>query len=86
MNWNSVGTKVILSTLVFFIVISTGALIISYQFEKQKIIAQKTEQAKNLLLVAESVRKNMIKKWDDGVFTSEQLNHYNLIYTQSLKF
>lgn len=79
MNWNSIGTKVILSTLIFLIVISTASLFFIYQADKQKIITQKTEQAKNLLLVAESVRKNMIKKWDDGVFTTQQLNNYNSI-------
>lgn len=79
MNWNSVGTKVILSTLIFLIILTSGALIFSYQAEKQKIITLKTEQAKNLLLVAESVRHNMIKKWDNGVFTIEQLNGYNKI-------
>jgi type II secretory pathway pseudopilin PulG len=70
---------VILSTLIFLIVISTASLFFIYQADKQKIITQKTEQAKNLLLVAESVRKNMIKKWDDGVFTTQQLNNYNSI-------
>ncbi|BCG64875.1 MAG: methyl-accepting chemotaxis protein [Methyloprofundus sp.] len=79
MNWNSVGVKVILSTLIFLIVITTGALFISYQAEKQKIISLKTEQAKSLLLIAESVRHNMIMKWRNGIFSVKQLNAYNKI-------
>jgi len=83
MNWHSIGTKVILSTLLFLIIISTASLLFIYQNDKQDIITQKTEQAKSLLLVAESVRKNMIKKWDDGVFTTQQLNHYNTLSNPS---
>jgi methyl-accepting chemotaxis protein len=79
MNWNSVGTKVIFSTLIFLIVIITGTLLISYQAEKQKIISLKKEQAKSLLLIADSVRHNMLKKWTNGIFTVEQLNTYNKI-------
>jgi len=79
MSWNSVGTKVILSTLLFLIVISIGTLFAFNQYQKQVLITQKTEQAKNLLLVAESVRKNMIQKWDSGVFNIAQLNEYNTI-------
>jgi len=77
MSWSSVGTKVILSTLFFLIVISIGTLFAFNQYQKQVLITQKTEQAKNLLLVAESVRKNMIQKWDSGVFNVAQLNEYN---------
>ncbi len=79
MNWNSVGVKVIFSTLIFLIIITTSALLVLYQTEKQKIISIKAEQAKNLLLIAESVRHNMIMKWTNGIFTVEQLNTYNKI-------
>ncbi|MDF1582410.1 MAG: methyl-accepting chemotaxis protein [Methyloprofundus sp.] len=79
MNWHSIGTRVILSTLIFLTVISTASLFFIYEADKQRIITQKTEQAKSLLLVSESVRTNMIKKWDNGVFTKEQLNNYNSI-------
>ncbi|NOQ17585.1 MAG: DUF3365 domain-containing protein [Methyloprofundus sp.] len=79
MNWNSVGMKVVLSTLFFLIILMTAALTYTYQAEKQKIISLKTEQAKNLLLVAESVRHNMLQKWNDNVFTVKQLNSYNTI-------
>ncbi|NOQ15912.1 MAG: DUF3365 domain-containing protein [Methyloprofundus sp.] len=83
MNMNSVGTKVILSTFIFLGVITISTLLLFNQYQKQTLITQKTEQAKSLLLVAESVRKNMIKKWDDGVFTVKQLNQYNAIENQS---
>jgi len=79
MNWNSVGTKVILSTVAFLIIITTGGLALYYQSQKQKIISQKTAQAKSLLLIAESVRHNMAKKWDNGVFTTQQLITFNKI-------
>jgi len=79
MSWSSVGTKVILSTLLFLIIISIGTLFAFNQYQKQNLITQKTEQAKNLLLVAESVRENMIQKWDSGVFNVSQLNEYDAI-------
>jgi methyl-accepting chemotaxis protein len=83
MNLHSIGTKVILSTFIFLLIISTASLFFIYGADKQKIITQKTEQAKSLLLVSESVRKNMIQKWDDGVFTTQQLNNYNSISNTS---
>lgn len=79
MNWNSVGTKVIVSTFIFLIILLTSTLVFYYQSEKQSIIKQKTEYAENLLIVAESVRNNMIQKWDNGVFTTEQLNTFSTI-------
>ncbi len=79
MNWNSVGTKVILSTVIFLLCITLGGLTLYYQTQKQKIIDQKTAQAKSLLLMAESVRHNMAKKWDNGVFTTQQLIAFNKI-------
>ncbi|NOQ16459.1 MAG: DUF3365 domain-containing protein [Methyloprofundus sp.] len=83
MNMNSVGTKVVLSTLMFLSVITIVTLLLFNQYQKKTLITQKTEQAKSLLLVAESVRENMIKKWDDGVFTVSQLNQYNAIEDQT---
>jgi len=83
MNMNSVGTKVILSTLIFLSIITVTTLLIFNQYQKKILITQKTESAKSLLLVADSVRKNMIKKWDDGVFTVAQLNKYNAIENQA---
>jgi len=83
MNWNSVGTKVIFSTLIFLIIITSSTLLFFQHHQKQALITQKKEQARNLLLVAESVRKNMIKKWDDGIFTTQQLKEFKKIENHS---
>ncbi len=86
MNWNSVGIKVIYLTFVSLLLISIVALFLSYQSEEKILIAQKREQAKSLLLVAESIRYNMIEKWRAGVYTAEQLKAYKTIEDSQLRY
>jgi len=73
MNWHSVGVKVITITMTAISIMAVGVLILYANNEKQKVIDANFEAAKQLLLVSESVRSNTIKKWDQGVFTTDYL-------------
>jgi len=73
MNWHSVGVKVIAITMSVLSVMAIILLALYAHDEKQKVIDSNIHAAKQLLLVSESVRSNMIDKWDQGVFTTTQL-------------
>ncbi|HBA66588.1 MAG: methyl-accepting chemotaxis protein [Gammaproteobacteria bacterium HGW-Gammaproteobacteria-10] len=71
MNWNSVGVKVVAITLTGLAIIACGLLITYGVSEKQKLIESEIQNAKNLLLVSESVRENTNQKWESGIFSVE---------------
>ncbi len=73
MNWHSVGTRVIAITMGTLTIMATGLLILYANNEKQKVIESNIVEAKQLLLVSESIRTNTIKKWDQGVFSTQHL-------------
>ena len=71
MNWHSVGVKVVAITLLALAVIA-GALLLTYGIsEKQKLIETEIQNAKNLILVSESVRENVNAKWEKGIYSTE---------------
>lgn len=69
MNWNSVGVKVVAITLTGLAIIACGLLVTYGISEKQKLIESEIQNAKNLLLVSESVRENTNQKWESGIFS-----------------
>ncbi|WP_404361221.1 methyl-accepting chemotaxis protein [Methylotuvimicrobium sp. KM1] len=71
MNWNSVGVKVVAITLTGLAIIACGLLVTYGISEKQKLIESEIQNAKNLLLVSESVRENTNQKWESGIFSVE---------------
>ncbi len=73
MNWHSVGTRVIAITMAALAIMAIGILILYANNEKQKVIESNIFEAKQLLLVSESIRQNTIKKWDQGVFSAQHL-------------
>jgi methyl-accepting chemotaxis protein len=73
MNWHSVGTKVVAITMSTLTIIAILLLILYANNEKQKVIDSNILAAKQLLLVSESVRDNMINKWNKGVFSASHL-------------
>jgi len=73
MNLHSVGTKVIAITMAVLFLLAAGLLVVYIHNEKQKIIDVNIHSAKQLLLVSESIRHNTIRKWDQGVFTTEYI-------------
>ncbi len=75
MNWHSVGVKVVAITMAVLTLLGLVLLLVFSSVEKQKLIDGKIESSRQLLLISESIRDNVIKKWDDGLFTPEQLLH-----------
>jgi len=73
MNWHSVGVKVMAITMSVLSVMAIILLLLYANDEKQKVIDANIHAAKQLLLVSESVRSNMIDKWNQGVFTTTRL-------------
>jgi len=54
-------------------VLGIGLLIVFSNVEKQKLIDRKIESSRQLLLVSESIRDNVVKKWESGIYSPEQL-------------
>jgi len=73
MNWHSVGVRVISITMATLTVMAIGIVILYANNEKQKVIESNILEAKQLLLVSESIRSNTINKWDQGLFTTQHL-------------
>lgn len=76
MNWHSVGVKVVAITMGVLMFIGIGLLVVFANVEKQKLIDRKIESSRQLLLVSESIRDNVVKKWESGIYTPEQLAQF----------
>ncbi|MDD1620587.1 MAG: methyl-accepting chemotaxis protein [Methylococcaceae bacterium] len=73
MNWHSVGVKVVAITMTVLTVLGIGLLIVFSNAEKQKLIDRKIESSRQLLLISESIRDNVVKKWESGLYSPEHL-------------
>jgi len=73
MNWHSVGVRVVAISMSVLTVMAIGLLILYANAEKQKVIDSNILEAKQLLLVSESIRSNTINKWDIGVFSTQYI-------------
>jgi len=73
MNWHSVGVKVVAITMAVLTVVGIGILLVFANAEKQNLIDQKIESSRRLLLVSESIRDNVVKKWENGLYSPETL-------------
>ncbi len=73
MNWHSVGVKVVAITTAVLVVLGIGLLIVFSNAEKQKLIERKIEFSRQLLLISESVRDNVVNKWERGIYSPQQL-------------
>ncbi len=73
MNWHSVGTKVIAITISTLTIIVIALLILYSSHEKQKVIDHNIDEARQLLKVSELIMSTTIAKWDQGIFSTEQL-------------
>ena len=75
MNWNSVGTKVILVITAALISLAIASLTFYALTAKQQIIESESEIAKNQILLSEAVREKTIQTWEQGVFSPELLRN-----------
>lgn len=73
MNWHSVGVKVVAITMAVLTIVGIGVLITFSNAQKQNLIDRKIESSRQLLLVSESIRDNVVKKWEEGLYTPEKL-------------
>ncbi|WAR46799.1 methyl-accepting chemotaxis protein [Methylomonas rapida] len=73
MNWHSVGVKVVAITMAVLTIVGIGILVVFANAEKQSLIEQKIDSSRQLLLVSESIRDNVVKKWESGLYSPEQL-------------
>lgn len=73
MNWHSVGVKVVAITMALLTIVGIGSLIAFSNLQKQNLIDRKIESSRQLLLVSESIRDNVVKKWENGLYSPEQL-------------
>lgn len=73
MNWHSVGVKVVAITMAVLTIIGIGLLLLYANLQKQQLIDNKIQSAKQLMLVSESVRNHVVQKWETGVFSTQQV-------------
>ncbi|WP_347986862.1 methyl-accepting chemotaxis protein [Methylomonas sp. AM2-LC] len=73
MNLHSVGVKVVAITMVALCILGIGLLILFSVVEKNKLIDRKIESSRQLLLISESIRDQTVAKWENGLFSPEQL-------------
>ena len=73
MNWHSVGVKVIAISMAVLTVVGIGIVLVFMNAEKQNLIDRKIEASRQLLLVSEAIRDNVVKKWEKGAYTPELL-------------
>ncbi len=73
MNVHSVGVKVVAITMLVLTVLGIALLIIFANAEKQKLIERKVDASRELLIVSESIRDHTVKKWEEGLYSPEQL-------------
>ncbi len=73
---NSVGFRIIAAIAAILIVVSTALLVLFVRDEFNQTVNFEVHAARNLLLMAESVRENMADKWRMGLFSPEQLRAY----------
>lgn len=73
MNWHSVGVKVVAITMTVLTIVGIGILIAFTTVQKQNLIDRKIEASRQLLLVSEAIRDNVVKKWEDGLYSPEHL-------------
>lgn len=73
MSWHSIGTRAGIG-IGLVLVLLTAALLGVYTWsERASVIRSETDAARNLLLVAESVRTRISEKWRDKHFTTESV-------------
>lgn len=73
MNWHSVGIKVVAITMSVLTALGIAILIVYSNIEKQNFIAKDIESSRQLLILAESIRDNVVKKWELGIYSPKQL-------------
>ena len=72
-KWTSIGMRINLTLLAFMLGV-TGVSLFFYAHQQRKdVIEADVRAARNLLIVAESIRENVIELWGRGIYNTEAL-------------
>ena len=83
--FHSIGVRVMLAITAILLVIEIMALFASSSGMHELQMQAELEDANHLIMMAESVRENMDKKWALGVFSTEILRNFSADTPEELK-
>ncbi|WKJ88796.1 methyl-accepting chemotaxis protein [Methylomonas montana] len=55
--------------------VGIAILVVYANVEKQKLVDREIQSSRQLLILSESIRDNVVKKWEAGIYSPEQLMH-----------
>ena len=72
-NMHSIGFRIILIGALSMLSLVAVLLVAYVANERDNVVAAEVHGARNLILMAESVRENMGQKWEKGLFSPQQI-------------
>lgn len=75
-NRHSIGMRLVTLTLAFMLAIIVAALLLFRHSQHNQVIDAELQRARSVLLLAESVRRQVAGQWESGAFTPELLRRY----------
>ncbi|NJD06828.1 MAG: DUF3365 domain-containing protein [Methylococcaceae bacterium] len=73
MKWTSVGMRINLALLVLMLAITGLSLFVYAHQQRKEVVAAEVRGARNLILVAESIRANVVEMWKNGLYNNDML-------------
>jgi methyl-accepting chemotaxis protein len=73
MKWTSIGMRINMVLLAFMLGVTGVSLFIYAHQQRKEVFEADVRAARNLVLVAESVRSHVIEMWNKGIYTPESL-------------
>jgi len=73
MKWTSVGMRINLALLLLMLGVTAVSLFVYAHTQRAEVVAAEIRSARNLTLVAESIRSHVVEMWKAGVYTPEML-------------
>ncbi|NIB39311.1 methyl-accepting chemotaxis protein [Pseudomaricurvus alkylphenolicus] len=84
-GFNSLGARLSITIAFVVILTQTAILLLNAGQRRQEFINAEIHAARNLVLMAESVRENMESKWEMGIFSPQVLRQLNYASTAERK-
>ncbi|WP_022947931.1 methyl-accepting chemotaxis protein [Methylohalobius crimeensis] len=79
MNWNSVGMRLVW-VVAGLLLLGAAGLLWAYAYQQHSTaIEAEVRKARNVLMIAESVRNEMATQWEVGTFTPEMLREFKTL-------
>jgi methyl-accepting chemotaxis protein len=73
MKWTSVGMRINLALLVLMLVVTGTSLFLYAHQQRKEVVATEVRGARNLILVAEAIRANVVEMWQSGMYNTDML-------------